>query len=557
MPLDSGVSALLTHEYARFQKGVANLDPETRAAWQAAYGRGGLRPGETPTITIPGWNDIIQTGPRLQTTTAQRREFWDAAHGGREPNLPPEIVHAIAEREAFLEAMRTSGNPAYLKGFGEILTAIDNVQDLASTVATLGRLVLWGAPRLAGRFVPVVGWVVLASDLLNMLSFLGTVATPLYALLCMGPRNALAAGVPGMVFKRALKAEAWKMMLRNPFSRRGRAATRLKAAGRLPGITNLIEVAQVTQSLWGYGLSLGGLVGMFFETTFAIERGLRGEPTRINNHLIPALPRPLGAAAPGHQDRYDLVDLQRAAGVLAGAPKLLQHPSAWPDDFVLLTLVTLAAAVTTLADALDGVEWRDAFAERAPGSWAPVLQDDPFTDGYLELRRGAALRPQGHAMPGEPRIIDGDRYVNELGPRCTEGMTAWLRARRNTAAGCLAGTLINATAENLWALIAGDAHAFRWELATDARLIASLCEEGYLVNTAEPLAAVWGFWQDARRALEVAGATRLPPASWLRLAEARGLTLIKLLPGDTPWPPEWAEFQAQTPGLPLTAQTDA
>lgn len=553
MPLDPGVSALLTNEYARFWQGVRDLNPDTRADWQARFNQKQLQPGETPTITLPAWSDVIQLGARQQITREQTAEWYAAQRQDRAPNLDAATVTAIQERSAYLDAMRTSGAPGYLKGWGEILTALDNVQDLLSTISTLGRLTLWAAPRVAGRFVPVLGWVILAADLLNLLSLIGTMATPAYALLCHGPSEALAAGVPGFVFKRGLKAQTWKSMLANPFSRKAIMASRLKAVGRLPSFSNLIEVAQVTQSMWGYGLSLGGLVGAFFETTYAVERGLRGEPTKINNNLVPFLPKTIGAAAIGRQDAYDLVDLQRAAGVLAGAPKLLQVAEDLPDELVLQTLLAVAGAVPILADALAGVEWRDAFAARAPGPWAPVIQTGDFTAGYLEQRGLTALAPTAHAVPGNPETIDGDTYAAKLGAACSDTMTRWLRGRRNTAAGVLAGTLINQTCEHLWHFVSNDSRAIRWELSTDARLSASLAEEGYLVNTGEPERAIWRFWQAARVAIEDKNATRLPAAKWLQLAAAQGLTLIKLLPPDAPWPPEWDEFRDSGGALPLVS----
>jgi len=557
VPLDPGVSGLVTREYDRFWEGVRNLDPDTRREYLRAYGRGGLRPGETPTISLPGWNDVIQTGPRAVTTPADRREYYGALRDGRTPDLPQGTIDALNSRESYLEGQRTSGTPDYMKGSGEVLTALDNIQDLASTLATIGRLALWGLPRLLGRFVPIVGWAVLASDLLNLLSFIGTLATPVYALLCGGPKEALAAGVPGFLFKRALKAQTWKGMLANPFSRAGRLKIRARSLGRLPGFSNLVEVAQVTQALWGYGLALGALVGAFFEASFAAERALRGEKTRINNHAIPALPKTLGAAAIGRQDRYDLMDLQNVAGVLAGLPKLLQHPEAFDDDQVVLFMVTLAGAVPTLTDALTGVEWREAFGARAPGPWAPVLAADPADAAAAGLVAAGVTLHAGHALPGRPLTVDGDALAVELGGRCGAAMAAWLRARRNTVAGCLVGTLINQTCEGLWFLITGDPRAIAWELSTDARLVASLCEEGYLVNVAEGEVPVWRFWQSARAEIERTGGTRLPGPTWLRLAGAQGLTLIRLLPGDSPWPPEWDQFLAEGERLAFTAETDA
>ena len=54
MPLDPGVSALLTHEYDRFWQGVQDLNPDTRTEWAAALHRATLKEGETPPLRCRG-----------------------------------------------------------------------------------------------------------------------------------------------------------------------------------------------------------------------------------------------------------------------------------------------------------------------------------------------------------------------------------------------------------------------------------------------------------------------------------------------------------------------
>jgi len=595
MPLDGGVSALFTEEYYRFVRGIRNLDPDTRRSWEQALKRQGLKPGEAATISIPAWNDIIQFGPRLQTSREERREFWTALREKRAPNLAPDVVEAITKQAAFTEALRTSAAPSYLRGFADIMTAIDNVQDFASTVATLGRLTIWAAPRVAGRLVPGVGWVLNVSDLLNLINFVGMLAVPIYAALCHGPTAGVQAGVPGFVFKRALKSQVWAKALQNPFSRRGRpsgdivgdrieraardrellagrtldptdrarqelaaknlrAELRLRTAqrfGKLPNVWNLLEVFQTTQALWGYGLSLGGLVGTFFETTFAAQRLLDGEKVRLNNTGIFG---PLWRSEQrigGSGRRVTTENAQQAAGVLAGAAKLQQVQDVLPDELHMLTMLALAGAIPTLADLTRDVDWRPAFWDAFPMLWAPVIQDDPFREGFLAAHRDRPPLTLGHAVPGNPALLGGYDYVETLAPLCTDAMTEYLARRRDTGAGALYGTLVNQTFEHFMLFLTGDDEAIRWELSTDQRLLASLCEEGYLMRSSEPHEKLWRFWTRARLALEADDATRLPPETWLRFAAEAGITLIKLLPPESPWPPEWDAYVADTPGIAL------
>lgn len=553
MPLDGGVSAMFTNEYYRFWQGVRDLDPDTRAAWAVAQGRKGLKPGETPTITLPGWDDVIQLGPRYQITRAETAEFYAALRAGRAPNISKDAERAILSRAAYFESVRTSAAPDWLRGWGQILTALDNVQDFVSTAATLGRFAVWLLPRAGARFVPGLGWIVLASDLLNLLSFLGILAVPAYALLCHGPRGALAAGVPGFLFKRALKGEVWKLAAANPFGRAARLSALTRAAGRLPGFSNLIEVAQTTQSLWGYGLSLGGLVGASFEASFAIERASRGEATRINAQPLTDSFSQLYGDALKRLTPGELHTLQQAAGVLAGAPMLQRVQDFLSDSDHLLTLLALQSAIPLLARFANGQDWQSVFAEAAPGDWSPVLGFGPVSSVILAEQGQLDLAPTRWALPGNPATLAGDDYLQLVAPAVIGATTDYLHARRNTPGGVLAGTLISMTCEHVWKFLTGDDHAIRWELSTDARLLASLSEEGYLVNVADPEAQIWRFWLDARRALELDGGTRLAGAVWCQLAARHGLTLIRLLPPEAPWPPEWDAFRDSEGALPLVS----
>jgi len=273
-------------EWERFKSGLGGLDPRAGSDADILAGRGGLRPGERATITIPGWSQVIKVGPRTQIPAGAMAEFYRAQREKRPPNLPEDVALEIAFRQAVKEANRTSAQPAWARSWGQIMTAIDNVQDFLSTLATLGRLFLWAAPRVGARLLPGIGWVILAADILNLMNFLGMVAMPLYSLLCNGPREAITAGMPAAILKNALCREVWTMSRLNPFSRQARALRKLRALGRLPGIGNLIEVAQTADNLFGYGLSIGARYGMVMEALFAAAQETPWGNVEINTNVL-------------------------------------------------------------------------------------------------------------------------------------------------------------------------------------------------------------------------------------------------------------------------------
>jgi hypothetical protein len=348
VPSDFGISALVADAYADFTHGLDVLsDGGQRDARDRAVRR---RPedADVRSINIPGWDDVVHAIPRPRATRDEKDAHYAAKRAGQASPLNPDLQFEIERRGRQARAIQQSASPGYAQAAGQVLTALDNVQDLVTTVATVGRLTInpairvldaigpqptataisnqfartelarlvarraageaitagvqaealfvarragvaafqTGAYKLGtfalGRAVPVLGWVLLAADLMKLVTQIGMLAFPAYALACAGPRAGLAAGLPALLMGPTLckPIGAWSKI--NPFGRKSKLARSRLARSWRPTVPNLIEVAQTTDSLFGVGISLGALTGLVSDTAFGIEQQNRGKDVRIN-----------------------------------------------------------------------------------------------------------------------------------------------------------------------------------------------------------------------------------------------------------------------------------
>lgn len=539
-PMSDPVSAMLTDEWERFKKGVRQLQPDQWRRLMEAQGRQTSRPGETKTVNIPGWDDVIQTGPRYAPTPEERDEYYRARRERRAPNISDQARESIERGREIRERIRTSAQPEWQQGWGSILTALDNVEDLASTVSTFGRLALWAAPRIGARFVPFLGWAITASDILNTLSLLGMIATPAYGLLCTGDLAALAAGVPTMLFRRGLKSEIWNAARRNPLGRTARLAARARAVGALPNVFNLLEVAQTTDQFFGYGLSLGAIVGALNEAAASAAILARGGSVQVTPGVFGQLWRTLAGPSLEQVSTPQLILEHQAARVVATAPLVMQHQDLFTTGEHIATLTAYAAAVPIVTAMTARFDWRPALALALEEELAPPVDPSPLTRAGLDADGIQLPTDPRWPIPGAPRRIRGRELVEVLGPRAADATRRFVAKRSTSAEAIYAGTIVGVTTDALWTLYTGSADGLRWELAPDFRLMAGLAEDGYLVNTHTDASTLHAFWRDARSTLADLGSTSLPSTTWRELAQRHGVSLIKLLGPEAAWPPEWA-----------------
>lgn len=197
--------------------------------------------------------------------------------------IPPiEDKNKRIERVIRLQkAAEEADKPELLETIDKILTHIDDAEDLVSTALNLGRLL---APKLLTRFIPVVGWVLLAVDIANLLT----------SVLSLVPAGRRAKRRTIRDLKSLFTNKKARVELVNEFLKRkwGFGAT--------------IEALQAVEFLTGYGLSLGGIYGTLEDLAWnviksAVDSGkaiasppppsLAGKASRImsQSYMLPIL----------------------------------------------------------------------------------------------------------------------------------------------------------------------------------------------------------------------------------------------------------------------------
>jgi len=196
--------------------------------------RAGFAPGPDGfLVKVPDWRDIFQ----LQN---------DAVFSDR------------SKREAaadYRDALERSPTPPALVEVGELLTTLDDIQDEAATLA----IVLMIAEKLAGRAIPGVGLVATAADALNVIYALSNTAT--------------GSGLPGRRGKRTAvdKAKASHGGLSSRLEEMRRSGS-LKI-----GIGDVLQGLQATDSMFGFGVQLGGIMGFMQDAFWGAVRGAEFE----------------------------------------------------------------------------------------------------------------------------------------------------------------------------------------------------------------------------------------------------------------------------------------
>lgn len=223
---------------------------------------------------IPDWDEILRLGRVPIHLT------------------PAEIA---ARRRRIIARIRRTPAPPVAQATASVINAIDDVQDLASFAGLALRLILRAAPRVAVRAVPLLGWAATASDVLNLLSFLTLTAGAAVAIRTEGPLAGAAQLGGTVIARQALKNELWSLLRRNRHARvrpaalsdtlrrlyasdaklpPAAAARAARLLGKRVALTEVIESAQALETLTGYGLSLGALMGYLTDLSWGLYHGL-------------------------------------------------------------------------------------------------------------------------------------------------------------------------------------------------------------------------------------------------------------------------------------------
>ena len=301
-------------------------------------------------ITIPGFEDIIRL-PVEKPLTTEEKKLWRARNYKAFSEERLEEIRYIKKRrkEKYL-AMLASPTPEVFSNRASILTALDNTQDAVSTCAAVGLIAVKTLPRAVARVIAgPVGWLMAGANIMNL------------ATESVSPERW------GIRQKRVIDSVTDK----NPKSQK----LRLKYLDRLKkqrlNHGALIEAAQVTENVFGVGISLGQAMNLPIEIIAGNVRMLYGHRVSVK-YPIPDL---------GHWQRLAAKAMKGYAaswGVYRGSDVI--------EDTTEVVGLNLMAQVTAQTmreyDALENVMFMDMLEVAAPYPDNPLLievmdEEDP------------------------------------------------------------------------------------------------------------------------------------------------------------------------------------
>lgn len=212
------------------------------------------------TITVPGLYDIIKL-PIEVPMTAQETKDWKARRYNKfSENRLYEIRRMKKKRKDKFLAMLASPAPEVITNVGSFMTAIDNAQDCLFTIGTLGIAAMrFSPPSVAALIALPVGVVMTAASALDVIQSIGK------------------KGLPGIEAKRAWQKKTGV----DPFSKKGRIRYAKHLIKHMPIKAGIIQGLQTTDSIFGVGLSLGPIVGLFIDVVAGPVRRIYGDKVTV------------------------------------------------------------------------------------------------------------------------------------------------------------------------------------------------------------------------------------------------------------------------------------
>lgn len=277
-------------------------------------------------ITLPEFEDVIHFRVPPKISEEECKEWKKAKRENREPNIHREKANYLDLKRRRFESVLASPQPGWLQKIGSVMTWLDDCEDTLSTGVLLGRFALRLMPRIGARFVPILGWALLATDIIE----LGSMAWKM--------------GTAGTGGKTGGKRRSFDIAETNPFSREARIRGAKKLAKKLPGAGEILEALQTMDNITGVGLCFGSIVGALEDAVAGAIRGLQGERVSIK---LPTIP---------HSKTN--IKMMRS---MASAPDIWGGSPEWDDEVYQNSMLAYAIGMNHLAES--GVDITTAYDE--------------------------------------------------------------------------------------------------------------------------------------------------------------------------------------------------
>lgn len=448
-----------------------------------------VKPRKT-TVEYPGWDDIIKTGPDVIPSKEQKKKMkeWrkrakDAGFEamrfdrfkireaerriGRMPLTDEEFEGSKKRQERALRMIR-SPTPKTIQTVGSLLTWMDDIQDGLVTTAYLyrvGHMALKKiAPKIALRVgVPGLGYVLLAKDLFDIAKWL---------------KNT-------QFLRGRGKRQLAQILDALPMGKKLKLSKLGKLRKILPSLREAIQIAQTAETVTGYGLSLGAVVGAGMDTVFGAVRGSESRGwakyfrrDRMFDSKIKSYKEKVKSP------RLTITSIE-CMNTLNTASLIMPYAEdfSFEDNLLILTAVHQAAAY--LAESQDLQDW---------DKWAEPLLDEPEPRPVISEDVLDDLLDAGFEVTAEGQFpfFDG---ISEISPRVRNALTGtnisdafakWIYPHRDDPRSAYAMTLILELSTSLVKMYEGQDEPIKDEVALTFRPLHALVEQGLLRQTKTP-----------------------------------------------------------------------
>jgi len=235
-------------------------------------------------ITIPKFRDIVHLGMHRPMTAQEKILMYSGRRHEIGKSRQIELNYQKERSRELYQKMMASPIPNVVSSITSILTAMDDTQDAIISLAAIGRIACFFLPRFISS---VLAWPI------GLLWLIATIMS-----LLMGPSmcalNPMACK-RYMRMKLAMRANTLKGKSRT-LGKRAKAAAKYEAArlkagvkgyatsgSFMPSFAEGIQMLQVTDSIWGVGISIGPIFGCAYDLMSGGVRWAQGEKVSFKN----------------------------------------------------------------------------------------------------------------------------------------------------------------------------------------------------------------------------------------------------------------------------------
>ena len=420
------------------------------------------------TITMPGLSDVFHFGAPEPMTKSEEYLWKKKEWGAFSRERLHELQRMKKKKRERYEAMLASPTPDFHRNAGSILTAIDNAQDAISTLACIGRIAVRFAPRLLGRFfLGPIGWLLTASDILNLMMTIGQLA----------------------IYPKPSKRLKDLCTKEHPFSKKAKALRAKKMLRGMPTKGDIIQALQTTDGIFGVGISLGPIVGFVQDMIAGGIRAIAGQKVEFKS---PWEETPTYTPPPPEETKIkyinrvpDLPEYQHAAmKTLKSSSYALAHEHGTDEMMIMELLLANYYAHQVLLTTT--AEWNPL--EMVEGIEKTQVQI-PYPENILTLeviQESNGPDPRNAIWPGVGRPWADIEVVSDIThPVATENLRNFVGRNKNNWLGYAGGVLACETSTYALANLEGEADV-KYDYTATSKIAGNLLDAGYYPDPDQP-----------------------------------------------------------------------